>query len=295
MTTERVKRRIERLLDQVEEAADIENWEAVQRLSRQVVALDRENADAVAFLEMAGDMLGSSTPQPAAPTSPSTPPTAEPAPTPIIPEILIPELPTPPAQRETPTSFSDGRYEVKRFLGEGGKKMVYLAHDNLLDRDVAFALIKTEGLDVIGMTRINREAQAMGRLGSHPHIVTVFDLGDHDGQPFMVTELMGGGDVEGMLEDAAEHRLSLEQAVSIASETCRGLEFAHSKGIVHRDLKPGNVWLTGDGVAKIGDFGLAVASDRSRLTQEGMMAAMVTGKRLDRCWTKPSPWPPTWA
>jgi tetratricopeptide (TPR) repeat protein len=154
--------------------------------------------------------------------------------------------------------------------------MVYLAHDNLLDRDVAFALIKTEGLDVIGMTRINREAQAMGRLGSHPHIVTVFDLGDHDGQPFMVTELMGGGDVEGMLEDAAEHRLPLEQAVSIASETCRGLEFAHSKGIVHRDLKPGNVWLTGDGVAKIGDFGLAVASDRSRLTQEGMMVGTVS-------------------
>ena len=291
MTTERIKRRIERLLDQVEEAADSKNWQEVHDLSRETLALDSENADAVAFLEMAGDMLGSSTPQPPAPA-----PATGPAPTPIIPEIPIPELPTPPpAQRETPTSFSDGRYEVKRFLGEGGKKMVYLAHDNLLDRDVAFALIKTEGLDVIGMTRINREAQAMGRLGSHPHIVTVFDLGDHDGQPFMVTELMGGGDVEGMLEDAAEHRLSLEQAVSIASETCRGLEFAHSKGIVHRDLKPGNVWLTGDGVAKIGDFGLAVASDRSRLTQEGMMVGTVTGKRLDRCWTKPSPWPPTWA
>ena len=216
-------------------------------------------------------MLGGAT----APTAPATP-TPEPAmatPTQEAPTLV---LPTPPAQRQTPTSFSDGRYEVKRFLGEGGKKMVYLAHDNLLDRDVAFALIKTEGLDVIGMTRINREAQAMGRLGSHPHIVTVFDLGDHDGQPFMVTELMGGGDVEGMLEDAAEHRLSLEQAVSIASETCRGLEFAHSKGIVHRDLKPGNVWLTGDGVAKIGDFGLAVASDRSRLTQEGMMVGTVS-------------------
>ena len=292
MTTERIKRRIERLLDQVEEAADAEDWETVQRLSLQALDMDEGNVDAQTFSRMAERSLGVA-PPPAAPTAPA--PAPGPAPTPIIPEIPIPELPTPPAQRETPTSFSDGRYEVKRFLGEGGKKMVYLAHDNLLDRDVAFALIKTEGLDVIGMTRINREAQAMGRLGSHPHIVTVFDLGDHDGQPFMVTELMGGGDVEGMLEDAAEHRLPLEQAVSIASETCRGLEFAHSKGIVHRDLKPGNVWLTGDGVAKIGDFGLAVASDRSRLTQEGMMAAMVTGKRLDRCWTKPSAWPPAWA
>jgi serine/threonine protein kinase len=82
----------------------------------------------------------------------------------------------------------------------------------------------------------------------------------------MVTELMGGGDVEGILEDADGGRLPLEQAISIAVETCRGLEFAHEKGIVHRDLKPGNVWLTADGVAKIGDFGLAVATDRSRLT-----------------------------
>ena len=116
----------------------------------------------------------------------------------------------------------------------------------------------------------------MGRLGSHPHIVTVFDLGEHEGQPYMVTELMGGGDVEGVIEDAPDHRLSLEQALDIARETCRGLEFAHSRGIGHRDLKPGNVWLTGDGVAKIGDFGLAVAIDRSRLTTEGMMVRTLT-------------------
>ena len=91
----------------------------------------------------------------------------------------------------------------------------------------------------------------MGRLGSHPHIVTVFDLGQEADQPYMVTELMGGGDVEGVIEDAADHRLPLEQAIDIAKETCRGLVFAHSRGVVHRDLKPGNVWLTGDGVAKI--------------------------------------------
>ena len=66
---------------------------------------------------------------------------------------------------------------MKRFLGEGGKKKVYLAHDTLLDREVAFALIRTEGLDEAGRSGITREAQAMGRLGSHPHIVTVFDLG----------------------------------------------------------------------------------------------------------------------
>ena len=117
---------------------------------------------------------------------------------------------------------------------------------------MAFALIKTEGLDEISRTRITREAQAMGRLGSHPHIVTVFDLGHEADQPYMVTELMGGGDVEGIIEDATDHRLPLERAIDIAKETCRGLEFAHSRGIVHRDLKPGNVWLTEDGVAKFG-------------------------------------------
>ena len=179
-------------------------------------------------------------------------------------------------QMEEPTTFSNGRYEVTKFLGEGGKKKVYLAHDSMLDRQVAFALIKTEGLDEIGLTRVNREAQAMGRLGSHPHIVTVFDLGDQDGQPFMVTELMGGGDVEGLVEDAPENRVSIEQTMDIARSVCRGLEFAHSKDIVHRDLKPGNVWLTSDGIAKIGDFGLAVATDRSRLTTEGMMVGTVS-------------------
>ena len=181
----------------------------------------------------------------------------------------------PSAPADQPTSFADGRYQVKEFLGEGGKKLVYLAHDGTLDRDVAFALIKTEGLDETSRTRITHEAQAMGRLGAHPHIVTLFELGDHEGQPYIVSELMGGGDVEGVIEDADDHGLPLEQAIELAKATCRGLEFAHSKGIVHRDLKPGNVMLTADGIAKIGDFGLAVATGRSRLTQEGMMVGTV--------------------
>jgi serine/threonine protein kinase len=87
---------------------------------------------------------------------------------------------------------------------------------------------------------------------------------------------MSGGDVEGLIEKASEHRLPLENVVEIGKCVSKGLEFAHSKGIIHRDLKPGNVWLSADGTAKIGDFGLAVAVDLSRLTQSGMMVGTVS-------------------
>ncbi len=194
---------------------------------------------------------------------------AEQVPAPVKPRPKKPSTPE-------PTSFADGRYQVRKFLGEGGKKKVYLAHDTVLDRDVAFALIKTEKLDDDSRKRITREAQAMGKLGDHPNIVTIHDMGDHEGQPYMVLPLLPGGDVEGLIEKAPEHRLPLDKAIEIAKCVCRGLEFAHSKGIIHRDLKPGNVWLSEDGTAKIGDFGLAVAVDLSRLTQSGMMVGTVS-------------------
>jgi tetratricopeptide (TPR) repeat protein len=175
-----------------------------------------------------------------------------------------------------PTSFANGRYQVKKFLGEGGKKKVYLVRDTSLDRDVAFALIKTEKLDDATRARVNREARAMGRLGDHPNIVTIHDIGEHQGQPYIVIPVMPGGDVESLIEQAPEHRLPIEQAIAITRAVCRGLEFAHSKGVIHRDIKPGNIWLGADGTAKIGDFGLALAVDLSRITQPGMMVGTVT-------------------
>jgi hypothetical protein len=170
-----------------------------------------------------------------------------------------------------PTSFAGGRYQVKKFLGEGGKKKVYLVHDKVLDRDVAFALIKTEKLDDGTRLRFNREARVMGRLGDHANIMTIHDMGEERGQPYIVLPLMPGGDVESLIEKAPEHRLPIEQAISIGEAVCHGLEYAHAKGVIHRDIKPGNVWLTGDGTIKVGDFGLALAVDLPRLTNEGMM------------------------
>ena len=161
MASERVQRRIDHLLDQIEEAIEQRDWSQVRELARDVIALDPGNNDAQAFLEAAEQRLTVSgsdhLDEGVQSTSASPHPAAQ-----VV---------------EQPTSFANGRYEVKRFLGEGGKKKVYLARDTTLDREVAFALIKTEGLDETSRTRIQREAQAMGRLGSHPHIVTVFDLG----------------------------------------------------------------------------------------------------------------------
>jgi len=174
-----------------------------------------------------------------------------------------------------PTFFAGGRYQVKKLLGEGGKKKVYLVYDAVLDRDIAFAQIKTEKLDEDARTRIKREAQAMGRLGDHPNIVAVYDFGEEEGQPYMVLPLLPGGDVGELLEKAPDHRLPLDKAIRIAKAVSSGLEFAHSKGIIHRDLKPSNIWLSADGTAKIGDFGLVLAADLSRLTEFGMIVGTI--------------------
>ena len=178
---------------------------------------------------------------------------------------------TPTPAPALPASFAGGRYVVKGFLGEGGRKKVYLAHDAKLDRDVAFALIKTEGLDADGLARVKREAQAMGRLGDHPNIVTVFDTDQEGAEPYIVSQYMSGGDLAFALQQREDHRLPIEAAVRVAEQVCAGLEHAHARGIVHRDLKPGNIWFDSAAAAKIGDFGLAVALDRSRLTMAGMM------------------------
>ncbi|MCH8816638.1 MAG: protein kinase [Chloroflexi bacterium] len=302
MTSERVQRRIDGLLDQAESAADRLDWEQVAQCVRMVLRIEPDNADALVFQTM---LEGEVREDPAR----EVPAGKSGADMPGAPDMP----PDAPGGETEPTSFAGGRYQVSKFLGEGGKKRVYQAHDTLLDREVAFALIKTEGFDETSKERISREAQAMGRLGVHPNIVAVLDLGqEDDGTPYMVTELMGGGDVEGLLAEttpepppesgggklrpppreggglevgrdlanvpaaSARAGLPLDRTIEIGKAVCEGLEFAHARGIVHRDLKPGNVWLTEDGIAKIGDFGLAVMTDRSRLTREGMMVGTVS-------------------
>jgi hypothetical protein len=115
----------------------------------------------------------------------------------------------------------------------------------------------------------------MAALGDHPHVVTVFDVGDEDGQPFIVSQYTAGGSLDDLLQRAENHRLPIEQTLRVAGQVCRALEHVHAHGVVHRDVKPANIWLSPDGTVKLGDFGLAVAPDHSRLTVEGMMVGTV--------------------
>jgi hypothetical protein len=173
MPSERIQRQIDRLLDEADEAALRREWSVVRDRATAALAYDPDNVDAQSYLATAerGLRAGTAPPSSGIAASPESAGEARQAGT---------------SPTVEPTSFAGGRYHVKRFLGEGGKKKVYLAHDSLLDRDVAFALIKTEGLDDAGRQRIRREAQAMGRLGAHPHIVSVFDLDEEPGgQPFI--------------------------------------------------------------------------------------------------------------
>ena len=168
---------------------------------------------------------------------------------------------------ETKT-FASGRYVVRRLLGEGAQKTVYLVHDQELDRDCALSLIRVDLLNPDDLTRVRREAQMMAGLGAQPHIVTVFDLGEDDDKPYIVCEYVPGGDLRQELREA-RGPLPLHRAVALAKDLCRALSVAHEQGIVHRDLKPANIWLTKQGAAKLGDFGIAQAVDRSRLTMTG--------------------------
>jgi class 3 adenylate cyclase len=173
-----------------------------------------------------------------------------------------------------PAEFAHGRYEVVRFLGEGGRKRVYLARDTRLHREVALAVIKLEGLDEAAAVRAHREADAMARLGDHPNVVTIHDIGEEQGRLYVVSQFMAGGDLSTVLGQAGG-RMAIDEVVRVVREISRALEYAHGAGIIHRDIKPANVWLAPDGTAKLGDFGLATDLGRSRLTVEGAMMGTV--------------------
>jgi serine/threonine protein kinase len=145
-------------------------------------------------------------------------------------------------------------YRITAKIGEGGMGEVYRAHDERLGRDVAIKVLpEAVAKDPDRLARFEREAKAVARL-SHPNILEIHELGEHEGRRFMVTEVLEGETLRQRLEGGS---LGWRKAAQIGACLADGLAAAHAAGIVHRDLKPSNVFLTSDGWVKILDFGLA--------------------------------------
>ena len=147
-----------------------------------------------------------------------------------------------------------GPYEIQSPLGAGGMGEVYRARDKRLNRDVAIKILPASfSSDADRLQRFAQEARAAAAL-SHPNILSIFDIGDENGAPYVVSELLEGETLRDRLRNGP---LPSRKAVDYAQQIARGLAAAHEKGIVHRDLKPENLFLTEDGRLKILDFGLA--------------------------------------
>ena len=147
-----------------------------------------------------------------------------------------------------------GAYEILAPLGAGGMGEVFRARDTRLDREVAIKVLPADfARDADRLKRFEQEARATSAL-NHPNILTVYDIGTHEGAPFIVMELLEGEELRAQLDHGA---LPVRKAIEYAQQIAAGLAAAHDKGIVHRDLKPENLFVTKDGRVKILDFGLA--------------------------------------
>jgi len=147
-----------------------------------------------------------------------------------------------------------GPYEILAPLGAGGMGEVYRARDARLGRDVAIKVLPASfSSDPDRLRRFEQEAHASGAL-NHPNILAIYDIGTHEGSPFLVTELLEGETLRECLQSGP---LPLRKALNVGVKVARGISAAHEKGIIHRDLKPANLFLTTDGLVKILDFGLA--------------------------------------
>jgi predicted Ser/Thr protein kinase len=164
----------------------------------------------------------------------------------------------------TPLLLGD-RYEVGRLLGAGGMAEVFEGRDRLLARRVAIKVLLAEfAQDPSFLVRFKREAQAAASL-SHPNIVAVYDTGVEGGTNFIVMEYVEGRTLRDLLRIGGPP--PAERAAAIASDVCDALAAAHARGLIHRDVKPGNVMLTGEGVVKVMDFGIARATTAEAITQ----------------------------
>ena len=188
----------------------------------------------------------------------------------------------------TKTNKKIGKYEILDVLGKGGMGVVYKAIDPAIGRLVAIKMITSNYADDPGfLKRFYREAQSTGKL-QHQNIVIVYDLGEHEGNPFLVMEFLEGESLHAIIKQ--KRALPIVDKLNLIIQTCNGLYYAHERNVIHRDIKPGNIMvLKGSNAVKIVDFGIARIEDEGNATLPSqvigtlqyMSPEQINGKSVD--------------
>lgn len=165
------------------------------------------------------------------------------------------------------------RYQIIKSIGEGGMANVYLAYDTILDRNVAVKVLRGDlATDEKFVRRFQREALSASSL-SHPNIVEVYDVGEDNGQYYIVMEYIEGCQLKQLLKKRG--RLTLSEVIDIMLQITDGLSVAHDAYIIHRDIKPQNIMILDSGLVKITDFGISMAMNSTQLTQTNSVMGSV--------------------
>ena len=165
------------------------------------------------------------------------------------------------------------RYQIIKSIGEGGMANVYLAYDTILDRNVAVKVLRGDlATDEKFVRRFQREALSASSL-SHPNIVEVYDVGEDNGQYYIVMEYIEGKQLKQLLKKRG--KLTLSEVIDIMLQISDGMSVAHDAYIIHRDIKPQNIMIQDNGMVKITDFGIAMAMNSTQLTQTNSVMGSV--------------------